>query len=182
MLRVLFLCFYGPRLDFQYPAILTELIAWSIKDLLYGIKSTKKNNLHTCLLQNIYILNSSTFFFFVFILVDDFEFSCFLVPLGQGNHKKSFYFGRKYLFRWKKTFVHLLELWRNFICRNETGSPRRAVSLHLARLGSQSEHRIHRWIPALWETEQKLKTGDLLLHNCHEVSFSHSSREVNQIK
>ena len=32
----------------QYPAILTEL-AWSIKDLLYGIKSTQKNDLCTCL-------------------------------------------------------------------------------------------------------------------------------------
>ena len=30
----------------QYPAILTEL-AWSIKDLLYGIKSTEKNDLRT---------------------------------------------------------------------------------------------------------------------------------------
>ena len=29
-----------------YPAILTEL-AWSIKDLLYGIKSTEKNDLRT---------------------------------------------------------------------------------------------------------------------------------------
>ena len=45
----------------------------------------------------------------------------------------------------KKTFLHSLELWRNFICGNETGSPGRAVSLHLARSGSQSEHRI-RWI------------------------------------
>ena len=32
----------------QYPAILTEL-AWSIKDLLYGIKSTEKNDLRACL-------------------------------------------------------------------------------------------------------------------------------------
>ena len=42
----------------------------------------------------------------------------------------------------KKTFVHPPELWRNFICENETGNPGRAVSLHLARSGSQSEHRI----------------------------------------
>ena len=41
-----------------------------------------------------------------------------------------------------------LELWRNFICGNETGSPGRAVSLHLARSGSQSEHRIRRILPA----------------------------------
>jgi len=44
--------------------------------------------------------------------------------------------------------VHSLELWRNFICGNETGSPGRAVSLHLARSGSQSEHRIRRILPA----------------------------------
>ena len=36
----------------QYPAILTEL-AWSIKDLLYGIKSTeKKYDLRTCLFSS----------------------------------------------------------------------------------------------------------------------------------
>ena len=38
--------------------------------------------------------------------------------------------------------------WRNFICGNETGSPGRAVSLHLARSGSQSKHRIRRILPA----------------------------------
>ena len=43
--------------------------------------------------------------------------------------------------------MHSLELWRNFICGNETGSPGRAVSLHLARSGSQSEHRIRRILP-----------------------------------
>ena len=35
----------------QYPAILTELV-WSIKDLLYGIKSTEKNDLRTCLFSS----------------------------------------------------------------------------------------------------------------------------------
>ena len=35
----------------QYPAILTEL-AWSIKDLLYGIKGTEKTDLRTCLLSS----------------------------------------------------------------------------------------------------------------------------------
>jgi len=44
--------------------------------------------------------------------------------------------------------VHSLELWRNFIYGNETGSPGWAVSLHLACSGSQSEHRIHRMLPA----------------------------------
>ena len=35
----------------HYPAILTEL-AWSIKDLLYGIKSTARNDLRTCLFSS----------------------------------------------------------------------------------------------------------------------------------
>ena len=35
----------------QYPAILTEL-AWSIKDLLYGIKSAEKNDIHSCLFSS----------------------------------------------------------------------------------------------------------------------------------
>ena len=41
----------GKRERGQYPAILTEL-AWSIKDLLYGIKSTEKNDLRTCLFSS----------------------------------------------------------------------------------------------------------------------------------
>ena len=35
----------------QYQAILTEL-AWSIKDLLYGIKSAEKNDLRSCLFSS----------------------------------------------------------------------------------------------------------------------------------
>ena len=35
----------------QHPAILTEL-AWSIKDLLYGITSSEKNHLRTCLFSS----------------------------------------------------------------------------------------------------------------------------------
>ena len=35
----------------HYPAILTEL-AWSIKDLLYGIKGTEKNDFGTCLFSS----------------------------------------------------------------------------------------------------------------------------------
>ena len=44
--------------------------------------------------------------------------------------------------------MHSLELWRNFICGNETGSPGQAVSLRLGRSGSQSEHRICCILPA----------------------------------
>ena len=35
----------------QYPAIFTEL-AWSIKDLLYGIKSAEKKDLRICLFSS----------------------------------------------------------------------------------------------------------------------------------
>ena len=123
----------------QYPATLTEL-AWSIKDLLYGIKSTEK---------------------MIFVLVyfraqerkpiicnsdNAVRFSRFLVPSRQTNHRKSFYCHGKYFA--KENFSAPLEIWRNFICGNETGNPGRAVSLHLARSGSQSEHRIHRILPA----------------------------------
>ena len=73
----------------QYPATSTEL-AWSIKDLLYGIKSAEK---------------------MIFVLVyfralkrkpvlcrsdDAFRFSRFLVPSRQINHRKSFCCHRKY--------------------------------------------------------------------------------------
>ena len=63
----------------QYPAILTEL-AWSIKDILHGIKSTEK---------------------MIFVLViwksdNAFRFSRFLVPSRQRNHRESFYCHGKY--------------------------------------------------------------------------------------
>ena len=65
----------------QYPAILTEL-AWSIKNLLYGIP-----RLHVALcfyfcvcrflLQNVFLKLINIFVFFVFILVDAFGFLVF---------------------------------------------------------------------------------------------------------
>ena len=73
----------------QHPAILTEL-AWSIKELLNGIKSTEK---------------------MIFVLVyfralkrkpvicksdNAFRFSSFLVPVPTKNHRKSFYCHGKY--------------------------------------------------------------------------------------
>ena len=136
--------FYGPHKNAktergQYPAILTEL-AWSIKDLLYGIKSTEKM---------IFVL----FYFLalkrkpVICKSDDaFRLSRFLVPSRQINHRKFFTVIENILR--KKTFLRPLELWRNFICGNETGNPGRAVSLHLARWGSQSEPIIRRILPA----------------------------------
>ena len=79
-----------------------------------------------------------------------------------------------------KTFVHSLELWRNFICGNETGSPGRAVSLHLARSGSQWEHRICCMLPAggachiikrlislsLWNQKKRQREWKQRKHKC----------------
>ena len=98
----------------QYPAILTEL-AWSIKDLLYGIKSTEK---------------------MIFVLVyfgalkrkpvickrdNAFWFSRFLVPSQQKNHRKSFSVTENILR--KKTFVHPLGLRRNVIAGTKRAIP-----------------------------------------------------------
>ena len=60
----------------QYLAILTEL-AWSIIDLLYGIKSTEKDDRCTCLLQNVFFKQINIFVFFVFILIGAFGFPVF---------------------------------------------------------------------------------------------------------
>ena len=144
-----FLCFYGPRQSRvhknakrewgQYPVILTEL-AWSIKDLLYGIKSTEK---------------------IIFILVyfqalkrkpvicksdNVFQFSRFLVPSQQRNHKKSFYCHEKYF--GKENFHTPAWTSAKCYCSNKTANRERAVSLHLARLGSQSQHLIWFILPA----------------------------------
>ena len=108
----------------QYPAILTEL-AWSIKDLLYGIKSTEK---------------------MIFVLVyfqalkgkpvrcksdNAFRFSRFLVPSRQRDHRKSFYRHGKYF----ATENFRAPAWTSAkcYCGNKAGNPERAVSLHLAR-------------------------------------------------
>ena len=146
---VLFLRLYGLRLVSvhknakrergQYPVILTEL-AWSIKDLSYGIKSTEK---------------------MIFVLVcfralkrkpvicksdNAFRFSRFLIPSRQKNQTKSFYCHGKYF---AKENVRA-PAWTSAkcYCGNKTGNPERAVSLHLARLGSQSQRGIWFILPA----------------------------------
>ena len=114
----------------QYLATLAEL-AWSIKDLFYGPKSTEK---------------------MIFVLVyfralkrkpvtcksdNAFRFSRFLVLSGQQNHRKSFQCHGKY-FAKEKFHAHTWTLTKCY-CRNKTGNPEWAVSLHLAPLGSQSQ-------------------------------------------
>ena len=117
----------------QYSAILTEQ-AWSIKDLLYGIKSTEK---------------------MIFVIVcfralkrkpvtrksdKAFRFSRFLVPSRLRNNRNSFYCHGKYF---PNENVRAPD-WTSAkcYCGNKTGNPERAVSLHLARSGSQSQRGI----------------------------------------
>ena len=73
----------------QYPAILTEL-AWSIKDLLYGIKSTEKMILvlvyFRALKRKPVICKSD----------DAFQFYRFLVPSRRINYRNFFYCHGKY--------------------------------------------------------------------------------------
>ena len=117
----------------QYPAILTEL-AWSIKDLLHGIKSTEKMIFvlvyFRALKRKLVICKSDNAFWF----------SCFLVPSRQRNHRKSFYCHGKYFA--KENFRTPAWPLAKCYCRNKTGSPEQAVSLHLARLGNQSQRGI----------------------------------------
>ena len=123
----------------QYPAILTEL-AWSIKDLLYGIKSTEKIILVLVYFRALKwkpVIRRSD---------NAFQFSRFLVPSPQINHRKSFYCLGKHFA--KENFRAPARTSAKCYCGNKTGNPERAVSLHLARSGSQSEHRIRRILPA----------------------------------
>ena len=98
--RVLFLRFYGPRRSRvnknakrergQYPAILTEL-AWSIKDLLYGMKSTQK-----MIFVLIYYFQALKRKPVICKSDNAFRFSLFQVPSRQRNHRKSLYCHGKY--------------------------------------------------------------------------------------
>ena len=103
-----------------------------------------KINLCVCrfLLQNVFLKLINVFVFFV-----SFSLTLFWFHKDREITKNLFTLAESNL-GGKKTVVHSLELWRNFIGGNETGSPGRAVSLHLARSGSQSEHRIRCILPA----------------------------------
>ena len=123
----------------QYPAILTEP-AWSMKDRLYGIKSTEKVILvlvyFRALKRKLVICKSD----------GAFRFSRFLVPSRQKNNRKSFYCQGKYFA--KENFRAPAWTSAKCYCGNKTGSPERAVSLHLARSGSQSLRGIWSILPA----------------------------------
>ena len=74
----------------QYPAMLIE-VAWSIKNLLCGIKSTEK-----MIFALVYFRAPKRK---PVICKTDYAFrvSRFLVPSRQGNHRKSFYCHGKYV-------------------------------------------------------------------------------------
>ena len=122
----------------QYPAILTGL-AWSIKDLLCGIKSTEKMIfvlVYFRALKRKPVMCKSDNAFWLFR---------FLVTSRQRNIRKSFYCHGKYFA--KENFR--APAWTlTKCCGNKTGNPEQAVSLYLARLGNQSQCGIWFILPA----------------------------------
>ena len=111
----------------QYPAILTEL-AWSIKDLLYGIKSTEKMIfvfVYFRALKRKPVIRRSN---------DAFRFPRFLVPPRRINHRKSFYCHGRYFA--KENFRAPAWTSAKCYCGNKTGNPepiRTRNSPHTAR-------------------------------------------------
>ncbi len=104
----------------QYPAILTER-AWSIKDLLYGIPRIHVSFFFTFVFVG-FCYKIVNIFFFVFILFDAFGFRHFeFLPEREAREKPLTV--TKYIFR-KRTFVHLLGLWPNFIAGIKRAIPR----------------------------------------------------------
>ena len=79
-------------------------------------------------------------------MITRFAFSRFLVPSRQRNHRKSFYCHGKYFA--KENFRAPAWTSAKCYCGNKTGNPERAVSLHLARSGSQSQRGIWFILPA----------------------------------
>ena len=75
-----------------------------------------------------------------------FRFSRFLVPSWQRNHRKSFYCHGKYFA--KENFRAPAWTSAQCYCGNKTCNPERAVSLHLACSGSQSQRGIWLILPA----------------------------------
>ena len=110
-------------------AIFTEL-AWSIKDLLYGIKSTEKMIFVLVYFQALkieaVICKSDNLFWF----------SHFLVSSQQKNHRNSFYCHGKYFA--KENISAPAWTSAKCYCGNKMGNPEQAVSLHIAHSGSQS--------------------------------------------
>ena len=98
----------------QYPAILTK-VAWSIKDLPYGIKSTEEMIfvlVYFRALKRKPVIRKSD---------NAFRFSRFLVPSRQRNHRKSFTVTENILR--KKTLLHPPGLRRNVTAGTKRAIP-----------------------------------------------------------
>ena len=122
----------------QYPALLTEL-TWSIKDFLHGIQSTEKMMFVVVYFRvkgsQLYAKVITRFGFLVFQFHPDREITEFF-----------FYCHRKYFA--KENFRAPAWTSAKCYCGNKTGNPEWAVSLHLARSGSQSQRGIWFILPA----------------------------------
>ena len=108
--------------------------------LLYGIKSTEKMTfvrVYFRALKRKPVIRKSD---------SAVRFSRFLVPSRQRNHRKSFCCHGKYFA--KENFRAPAWTSARGCCGNKTGNPERAVSLHLARSGNQSQREIWFILPA----------------------------------
>ena len=85
---------------------------------------------------------------FVFILIDAFGFPVFWFHKDREITKTLFTFAENNFGNLRKLSCTRLNFCLNFTCGIEAGSPRWAISLDLARSGSQSEQRIRRILPA----------------------------------
>ena len=88
------------------------------------------------LLHNVFLKPTDLFVFFVF----------FVFTKPTETHQKSFYCHGKYFAR--ENFRAPAWIWAKFYCGNKTGNPERAVSLHLACSGGQSQRGIRFILPA----------------------------------
>ena len=71
----------------------------------------------------------------------------------------------------KKTFVSLLWLEMKCYCGKKAGNPERAVSLHLAHAGNQSQRGIGIPIPTARNVSQLRKVCQFTIYNSAEYSF-----------
>ena len=92
--------------------------------------------------QNVILKLVSVFVFFVFILVYHFGF---LVCQFHADREISLLSRKKFCKR--KLSCTRLD-FGEILLREQNGNPERAVSFHLARSGSQSEHRVRSILPA----------------------------------
>ena len=116
-------------------------LAWSIKDLLYGIKNTEKTIFVLVYFRAPKIKEAS--YLQKWRRVSVFSFSS---SIPTEKLQKLFLLSRK-IFA-KENFRAPASTSAKCYCGNKTGNPERALSLHLARSGSQSQRRIWFILPA----------------------------------